>query len=186
MRFKLGCGTTPASDRPKDLEFLMSDAGRAFAGELDLAVLSLDGDVPGVLEEFAGEVPANHDHAANFQALRDVLGLVTFVVEAYEDNGKLYGYWHGPEGAPLREAPIVSYDSEGTVSLESGESLLEALVCKASYEDDDKFAALQKKLAERGVAIGATSWKNWGRRLPCKSDPEKLHDELYRKYSAAG
>jgi hypothetical protein len=146
--------------------------------------LSPDGETPGVLEEFAEEAPTDNEQAANFRALKEVLGQATFIAEAYEDNGKLWGYWRGPEGNAIKDAPIVSYDSEGTIEIESGESLLEALVCHASYENDAKFESLKAKLAAHGIQIGATSWKNWGRRRKSKTDPAQLHDELYTKYKA--
>lgn len=130
------------------------------------------------VEEFEDE-PDEDDDTANLEALREVLGYATWVVEAVEDNGTLYGYWHGPEQVPATEAPIVTYDSEGTLSLASGESLLEALVCKACYENDDRFAALKQRLAAHGIVLTATTWANYDQARPCQTDPETLHEQLY-------
>ena len=184
MKLTLGASAVAASDRPKDLLFLESDDAAEFLEELDLTLLAAGGAVPDVLLEFEGAPPKNPDGAANFNALLEVLGYVTFVVEAYEENGKLYGYWHGPEGTPMKDAAIVSYDSEGTISLESGDSVLEVIVCRASYENEEKFAELKSRLAEHGVTFAAKSWKNYGKARPCQTNPEKLHLKLYEQNGA--
>jgi hypothetical protein len=181
MTIVLGSKNTPAGAWPADLKFLHTDAGGDLGRELDLVLLEADGDAPDVLEEFDGPTPKNKDHAANYAALKEVLGMATWVIEAVEREGTLYGYWHGPEGVPLKDAPIVSYDSEGTISLKSGQSLLEVLICDACYEDDDRFDELKKRVAKHGVKLTAATWANYDSPRPCKTDPKELHDKLYEQ-----
>jgi len=183
MGFKIGVKTISAKEMPKDLAFLTSAAAEAISEDLD-SIQVLTG-TPDLLEEFDEDEPDDPGHAANRKALAEVLGMVTFVVEACEDNGTLYGYWHGPEKTPIAEAPIVSYDSEGTISLESGKTLVDVLVCNASYENQARFDRVKAVLEANDIPLHATAWNKPSKSKQPPTDPEKLHDELFEKYKKA-
>ncbi len=182
MPFPMGPSAIKAEQQPADLKFLLTDAGRSLLAELDLELLPLDGEPPGVFEEFERK-PRADDDVANLEALREVLGYATWIVEAVEDNGTLYGYWHGPDAEPATEAAIVTYDSEGTLDTACGNSLIEALVLKACYENEGRFAALKQRLSDHGVTLKATTWETYSSR-PCKTNPQKLHNEIYERNQA--
>lgn len=147
-----------------------------------MRLLSPKSAPPELLQSFDTE-EKGRDAKANQRALREVLGMVTIVLEAPEDNAKRYGYWRGPEKTPLDKAPIVSFDSEGTISREVGSSLVDVLLQKRCYEEPEQFAEWKAKLVKAGVTITATKWDDYRMRAPWASDPEKLHDALYNKYS---
>jgi hypothetical protein len=83
----------------------------------------------------------------------------------------------------MSSAPIVSFDSEGTISKEVGSSLIDVLLQKSCYEEPEQFAEWKKKLEKAGVAIIAKKkkWDDYRSRAKWPSDPEKLHDQLYKK-----
>lgn len=185
MTFKIGAKSIAKTEQPADLQFWTGKSAKQLLASLDLRMLSPD-DLPDVLEEFESPpTTKDKDVLANVRALQEVLGMVTFVVEAEEDNGTLYGYWHGPEGTPAKDAPIVSYDSEGTIELACGTSLSDVLVAKASYEDDEQFAELKAALGKHGIELSGDSASDYFDTPPCKTDPAKLHDKLYKQYKRA-
>lgn len=181
MTFKLGAQTIPKAEQPADLQFWSSKAAAKLRASLDLRMLAPDSATPDVLEEFdSPPTTTDKDVLANVRALAEVLAMVTFVVEAEEDNGTLYGYWHGPEGTPAKDAAIVSYDSEGTIELQDGMTLSDVLVSKASDEDEERFEELMTALAKHGIEVSSEL-----ETPSCKTDPAKLHDKLYKQYRRA-
>lgn len=109
--------------------------------------------------------------------------MVTFVVEDWNDNSTLYGYWRGPENTPLSKAPIVSYDSEESISKEVGSSIVDCLLQKKCYEEPEQFDDWKAKLVKAGIAITRKKWDDYSSRNEWASDPEKLHQKLYKKHS---
>jgi hypothetical protein len=188
---KLGVAHLPEAQRPADLAFLASEEGEDLRDELEVSILDAEAP-PDLFEEFEGDPDDNPDVEANRLALREVLGMVTWVVEAYEDNGKLYGYWHGPEGVPLAESAIVTYDSEGTIELESGRLLVEVLAAKkafdVSFDEDDEdavrdeaFQQYAERLARHGIVFSAAKPDDLAT-PSVKTAPDKLHEQLYNQH----
>lgn len=125
---------------------------------------------------------ADPDIAANCRASDAVCELASFFVE--DDQSNLFGYWHGPEGAALSDAPIVKYDNEGQFSLLQGRGLAEALIGDRVFDDDEAFAEYADNLHGLGIEIAARSWDELPD-SPASSDPAQLHSELYDRFRAA-
>jgi len=178
--FDIGFAKVSDADLPPDIAFLKKK-GKSWLGTFEVTLLDGKGDPPELLEHFdTGD--GDPDVVGNTRAIREVLSMITWAVEAYEDNSTLYGYWRGPEKTPLKKAPIVSFDSEGQFSKEVGSSLLEVLLQKSCYEEEEQFDAWKAKLVKAGVAIKAKGWDDYASRAKWPSDPEKLHEKLYAKY----
>lgn len=109
---------------------------------------------PDVLDEsyLTDDDLARPDVAANVAAVRETAGLVTWVAQLEAEQA--FGYWHGPEGIPIDEAPIVVLDSEWQFAICQGTTISEALCTELDGVDHD-FAALVELAAEQGVAIAA-------------------------------
>jgi len=90
--------------------------------------------------------------AAHVAAVLDTAALVTW---AADDEGEStgYGYWHGPQGLPVEEAPIVLLDSEWQFDLTYGASLTEALCFEVGSYADEGFADLAAQCRALGVEI---------------------------------
>ena len=179
--YDVGFANVPTEDLPPDLAFLQSKEGKAWLRTFEVRLLSGKGKRPELLEDLPNEEDEDPETIANLRAIREVLAMVTFAVEAPQDNAKLYGYWRGPEKTPLSKAPIVGYDSEGTISREVGASLIEVLL-QESTDEEEVFMDRKTKLEKAGMKIATKRWNDFTSRAKWKTDPEKLHSKLYEKY----
>lgn len=174
---------------PADLATLLRlrDAGDAELTDAlaDLGYRLIDpDDAPTLLNPASYLRPeelADPDIAANCRATEAVCAFVSFFVE--DDESNLFGYWHGPEGVALSDAPIVKYDNEGQFSLLQGRGLAEALIGDRVFDDDDAFAEHAATLHDFGITIAAGSWRQLPD-SPDSSDPAQLHTELYDRFRA--
>lgn len=94
---------------------------------------------------------ANPGIMANVDAISRVLELCTFVVQS--EDGELAGYWRGPEGRPLAESPLVTYDTEGQVRRLAGTRLVEGIVSEWCF-DTDQLDDVDAELRAIGVELG--------------------------------
>jgi len=112
---------------------------------------------------------------ANVSAIDEVFKFITFVMEAIDGN--LVGYWHGPEGADVTKSPIVMYTTEGQFRILPGSNIVEALVGDYIFDEDDEFLEFQDQFKECGIDI-VSKWDDLVE-IELKTDPSKLHEELY-------
>jgi hypothetical protein len=115
---------------------------------------------------------------ANVAAMNSTCGYAAFV--ARDDDGKLFGYWFGPENVDIGDAPILALDSEGQFALLEGATLSEALLGNHVFEDTARFAQLKADFAKAGIAIGAGSWDDLPFPNP-PTDPASFHEERYEE-----
>lgn len=182
-RLRFGYQRIPSKDQPRDLKAIAKSRCDALMDELKLQLLSSRDEMPDVLRELE-EGPSDD---ANYIALREVLGYVTFVLE--DQDQAVHGYWHGPEGLAASKSPIISYDTEGTIELLEGRGLLEAMIGKASDARDDgapaeNFAHFMSLLDGEDLGISAKSPSKLVTPRH-KTNPKRLHSKLYAKYKKA-
>ena len=124
----------------------------------------------------------NSDIMANVVAIDDVLALITIVAEG--EDGDMIGYWHGPERAPIGNAPIVKFDTEGTFGLMQGRTLSEAMLGNTTFADVESFADARAWLAGCGIEVEAESWRELST-PEASTQPDKLHKALYEQKRTA-
>jgi hypothetical protein len=124
----------------------------------------------------------NPDIMANIAAIDDVLALITIVAES--EDGDMIGYWHGPERAPIGDAPIVKFDTEGTFGLMHGRTLSEAMLGNTTFGDVESFADARAWLAGCGIEVEADSWRELST-PEASTQPDKLHKALYEQRRTA-
>ena len=142
---------------PEDLAVWrrLRDAGESNPWSDGLRLLA-DDERPAALDTgyLTAEDLANPDIAANVRAIAETAALITWVAED-EDEGHAFGYWRGPHGLPLAEAPVVSLDNEGQFQLLRGTTLSEALSDEYGQWADDGYPGLVALCRGRGVTISA-------------------------------
>ena len=172
---------------PHDLEVLawatITDAGTPF-DELGLFAI-----LPDEKDELLDELVFGHDYLsederadpdiqANIAAVEQVARMITFV--ARDDDGNLYGYWHGKSNRPLEDAPIVQYDTEGQFDIMPGASLTEAFAAWYCYDNDEWFDEIKQGFAELDVDFICDSWQAvYDSAEEWADDPAELHNEMY-------
>ena len=175
---------------PPDLRALLNAAGSA--GDIDplrealgFALLVPGRDYPLLTGSYLNDSDRqNPDIMANVAVINDVLALITMVAES--EDGDMIGYWHGPEGTPIGNAPIVKLDTEGMFSLMQGRNLSEAMLGNDTFDDAECFAAARAWLTGCGIPIDAMNWRELST-PEAPTRPDKLHDLLYeQKRIAAG
>lgn len=122
---------------------------------------------------------ANPDTMANVRAIADVCRLVAFV--GATEDGESFGYWRGPDGAPVAVAPIVVLDTEGQFRI-LGSSFAEAVLFQTYGEES--FAEMRDWLRSLGIEVRVASIGE----IPtpaAEPHPADLHHELYRRYLGA-
>ncbi|MGW6449828.1 hypothetical protein [Lentzea sp. NPDC055074] len=127
---------------------------------------------------------ANPDVVANVRAIEETAALITWVAED-GDEGRAFGYWRGPAGLPLTEAPVVSLDNEGQYQLLRGTSLSEALSDEYGQWDDDGYPRMVELCRAQGVPISSDDPDE----LPepaVSPTPDEHHEARYRALLADG
>lgn len=172
---------------PRDLEVLawatVSGAGTPF-DEMELSAILPD-EKEGLLNELVfghdylnRQERADPDIQANITAVGQVARLITFA--AKDADGNIYGYWHGKANRPIREAPIVQYDTEGQFCIMPGASLTEAFCASYCFEDDDLFAEMKEWFESNDVPFACGSWQEvYDSGTVPEDDPAALHNEIY-------
>ena len=130
---------------------------------------------------------ANPDTMANIAAFDEVFLYSTFV--AMSDDEDPIGYWHGPEGTPISEAPIMMLDSEGQFSLCPGKNISEAMLLHffggSQGEENPEFVCLREWFIASGFEIATTSLKNIPEPRASTSHPGDIHFVTYNKFRVA-
>lgn len=175
---------------PKDLELLVwataTEAGTPY-DELGLVAILPD-EREELLEEFVfGHSYLSEDEKrdpqiqANIAAIREVARLITFVAKDEEDN--FYGYWHGKQGRPLQNAPIVQYDTEGQFHIMPGTSLTESFTAQYCFDNDDLFNEIKEGFAKLEFFFQYNSWQEvYDHETEIEDDAANLHDTLYNAH----
>ncbi len=132
------------------------------------------------------EDKADPDIMANVLAIREVFKYIHFI--ARDDNSNILGYWCGPQGVPLEDAPIVSYDTEGQFRVMDGGNFAEALLGRYHYilandddEIDDSFIQLRDLFRECGIHIEANTRDELYAPNPTLS-PDVMAHKIYNEH----
>ena len=124
---------------------------------------------------------ANPDIMANVRAIGDIVGMSSFIGE--DDDGGVFGYWHGPEQIDAGKAALIRLDTEGQFSLYQGHTLADALVSSWIFDEDD-FKQIKTWLANFDITISADNLDDFPE-PQSPSQPDDMHHDLYEKYLAA-
>lgn len=116
--------------------------------------------------------------AANLVAIDEVCAQISFFAE--DDQGNLFGYWHGPERTALAAAPLVKFDNEGQFSLLQGRGLIEALIGDRVFDDDEAFAGHAQCFQGLGFTVAARTWHELAD-PHAASDPAQCHEAGYAR-----
>lgn len=127
----------------------------------------------------APEDRRNREIMANVRAIADVCGMIAFIAEA--EDGECYGYWRGPQGAPISGAPLVRLDTEGQFEV-CGATLADAILTSMP---DDRLAWLRDWLRSIGIPVGADGPESIGYPGP-DPHPMAVLQTSYRRHLGGG
>jgi hypothetical protein len=162
---------------PKDLEVLFTNR-EELAQWTGIELRAEEGWAPWLDTSYLNERErADPDIAANVRAIADVCGMIAFV--AADDDDQYLGYWRGPDNRPVADAPLVLFDNEGRFNLCGGSNFAEAVLNR--MRDEERFAELREWLVSRGIPVRVKTMKDVT--YPkVDTRPDRLHDQLYRRY----